>query len=113
VKAFGGKGGTCPKQRASGPHPCRRSACRPGGRLQTDLAKGPDANEAPHRLAQFGPNRLPEGKKRGLLLRFLAHLNNILVYVLSRAGFVNLMVGLWLDAAVILAVGEDGLALGY
>ena len=72
------------------------------GRLKTDPVAGLDAAEASRRLSQYGPNRLPEGKQRGPLMRFLAQLNNVLVYVLLGAGFVKLMVGLWLDAAVIL-----------
>ncbi len=60
------------------------------GRLKTDAATGLDASEASRRLGEYGPNRLPEGKKRGPLVRFLAQLNNILVYVLLGAGFVNL-----------------------
>ncbi len=83
------------------------------GRLKTDPATGLDANEAYQRLAQYGPNRLPEGKKRGPLVRFLAQLNNILVYVLLGAGFVKLMVGLWLDAAVILGVVIINALLGF
>ena len=71
-------------------------------RLATDVGKGLEANEAAKRLQKYGPNRLPEGKKRGPLMRFLSQFNNILVYVLLGAGFVKLMVGLWLDAAVIL-----------
>ena len=63
------------------------------GRLKTDPATGLDANEASQRLAQYGPNRLPEGKKRGPLIRFLGQLNNVLVFVLLGAGFVKLMVG--------------------
>ena len=74
------------------------------GRLQTDPATGLDASEASRRLAQFGPNRLPEGKKRGPLLRFLAQFHNVLVYVLLAAGFVKLMLGLWL-AGVSLFIG--------
>jgi magnesium-transporting ATPase (P-type) len=82
-------------------------------RLKTDPAAGLDANEASQRLAQYGPNRLPEGKKQGPLIRFLAQLNNILVYVLLGAGFVKLMVGLWLDAAVILGVVIIHALLGF
>src|SRR6516225_8834295 len=74
------------------------------GRLKTDPAAGLEASEASRRLSQYGPNRLPEGKQRGPVMRFLAQFNNILVYVLLGAGFVKLMVGLWLDAAVILGV---------
>ena len=53
----------------------------------TDLDKGLDTGEAQSRLQKYGPNRLPEGKTRGALARFLAQFNNILVYVLLGAGF--------------------------
>src|SRR5215472_3526442 len=82
-------------------------------RLKTDPATGLNASEASRRLTQYGPNRLPEGKQRGPLMRFLAQLNNILVYVLLGAGFVKLMVGLWLDAAVILGVVIINALLGF
>jgi magnesium-transporting ATPase (P-type) len=83
------------------------------GRLQTDPARGLDASEASRRLARFGPNRLPEGQKRGALMRFLAQFHNVLVYVLLAAGFVKLMLGLWLDAAVILGVVIINALLGF
>src|SRR5271157_1212486 len=83
------------------------------GRLKTDPAKGLDAGEASRRISQYGPNRLPEGKKRGPLIRFLAQLNNVLVFVLLGAGFVKLMVGLWLDASIILGVVIINGLLGF
>ena len=83
------------------------------GRLKTDLANGLDAGEAFRRISQYGPNRLPEGKKRGPVVRFFSQLNNILVYVLLGAGFVKLMVGLWLDAGVILGVVIINALLGF
>jgi len=83
------------------------------GRLKTDPAAGLDAAEASRRLSQYGANRLPEGKQRGPLMRFFAQLNNVLVYVLLGAGFVKLMVGLWLDAAVILGVVIINALLGF
>src|SRR5215467_9318617 len=73
-------------------------------RLATNGEKGLDAAEASTRLHKYGPNRLPEGKKRGPFMRFLAQFNNILVYVLLGAGFTKLMLGLWIDAAIILGV---------
>src|SRR5215510_8645932 len=73
-------------------------------RLNADPKKGLDTNEVSQRLSKYGPNRLPEGKKQGPFMRFLSQFNNILVYVLLAAGFVKLMVGLWLDAAIILGV---------
>ncbi len=83
------------------------------GRLKTDPAHGLDPGETSRRLAEYGPNRLPEGKKRGPLTRFFVQFNNILVYVLLAAGFVKLMVGLWLDAAVILGIVIINALLGF
>ena len=82
-------------------------------RLTTSTEKGLDASEASTRLQKYGPNRLPEGKKRGPFMRFLAQLNNILVYVLLGAGFVKLMLGLWLDAGIIFGVVLLNALLGF
>ena len=82
-------------------------------RLTTSTGKGLDASEASTRLQKYGPNRLPEGKKRGPFMRFLAQLNNILVYVLLGAGFVKLMLGLWLDAGIIFGVVILNALLGF
>src|SRR5262249_56155605 len=82
-------------------------------RLGTSSEAGLDAAEASSRLQQYGPNRLPEGKKRGPLLRFLSQLNNILIYVLLAAGFVKLMLGLWVDSAIILGVVLINSLLGF
>src|SRR5215471_8781638 len=73
-------------------------------RLAANGEKGLDATEASARLQKYGPNRLPEGKKRGPFMRFLSQFNNILVYVLLGAGFTKMMLGLWVDAAIILGV---------
>src|SRR5215831_3370227 len=82
-------------------------------RLTTDTTRGLDAAEAARRLQQYGPNRLPEGKKRGPFMRFLSQFNNILVYVLLAAGFTKLMLSLWVDAAIILAVVVLNALLGF
>jgi calcium-translocating P-type ATPase len=81
--------------------------------LNTDPKKGLDTNEVSQRLSRYGSNRLPEGKKQGPFIRFLSQFNNILVYVLLAAGFVKLMVGLWLDAAIILGVVIINALLGF
>jgi len=89
----------------------------PAGEVVEDLAtsveKGLDGAEAANRLQKYGPNRLPEGKKRGPLRRFLSQFNNILVYVLLGAGFTKLMLSLWLDAAIIFAVVVLNALLGF
>ena len=46
-------------------------------------------------------------------MRFLSQLNNILVYVLLGAGFVKLMLGLWLDAGIIFGVVLLNALLGF
>jgi magnesium-transporting ATPase (P-type) len=82
-------------------------------RLATDTGKGLDAAEAANRLQKYGPNRLPEGKKRGPFMRFLSQFNNILVYVLLGAGFTKLMLNLWVDAAIIFGVVILNALLGF
>ncbi len=81
--------------------------------LDADPAKGLNTAEAANRLAKYGPNRLPEGKKRGSFARFFTQLNNILVYVLLAAGFTKLMLGLWLDAGIIFGVVLLNALLGF
>ena len=81
--------------------------------LATSGEKGLDAAEASKRLQEYGPNRLPEGRKRGPMLRFLAQFNNILVYVLLAAGFIKLMLNLWVDAGIIFAVVILNALLGF
>jgi magnesium-transporting ATPase (P-type) len=82
-------------------------------RLATDTGKGLDAAQAANRLQKYGPNRLPEGKKRGPFMRFLSQFNNILVYVLLGAGFTKLMLNLWVDAAIIFSVVVLNALLGF
>ncbi len=82
-------------------------------RLRVDPEHGLDAAEAAARLRTYGPNRLPQGKKKGPLMRFLAQFNNILIYVLLTAGFIKLMLSLWLDASIIFAVVILNSLLGF
>lgn len=81
--------------------------------LATDRALGLDASTAADRLERYGPNRLPAGKQRGPFMRFLAQLNNVLVYVLLGAGFTKLMLDLWIDAGIILGVVLINALLGF
>jgi magnesium-transporting ATPase (P-type) len=82
-------------------------------RLETNPKDGLGAEAATRRLREYGPNRLPGGKKQSQLTRFLLQFNNILVYVLLGAGFVKMMVGLWLDAGIILGVVVINALLGF
>ena len=73
-------------------------------RLTASTENGLAVGEASTRLQKYGANRLPPGKKRGPLMRFISQFNNILVYVLLGAGFTKMMLGLWIDASIILGV---------
>src|SRR5499427_309850 len=81
--------------------------------LATNREKGLDAAEAARRLQTYGPNRLPEGRKRGPLMRFVSQFNNVLVYVLLGAGFTKLMLNLWVDASIIFGVVILNALLGF
>src|SRR5262245_23732841 len=82
-------------------------------RLDSTAKSGLEADEVVRRREKYGRNELPEGRKEGPLMRFLKQLNNVLVYVLLAAGFVKLMTGLWLDAAIILGVVIINALLGF
>ena len=81
--------------------------------LATGIQKGLSATEASSRLEKCGPNRLPEGKKRGPFVRFISQFNNILVFVLLGAGFIKLMLNLWVDASIIFGVVVLNALLGF
>lgn len=74
---------------------------------------GLTAAEAARRLAQHGPNRLPEAQGRGPVLRFLAQFHNVLIYVLIGAAMVTAILQHWIDTGVILAVVLANAVIGF
>src|SRR5215813_10736400 len=82
-------------------------------RLVTNSEKGLNLAEASARLQRYGPNRLPEGRRRGPFTRFFSQFNNILIYVLLAAGFTKLVLSLWIDAGIIFAVVVLNALLGF
>jgi magnesium-transporting ATPase (P-type) len=72
--------------------------------LKTSVSTGLDDSEAARRQTEYGLNVLPTSRKRGPFMRFLQQFNNVLVYVLLAAGFIKLMMGLWLDSSIILSI---------
>lgn len=76
-------------------------------------ADGLSQAEAVARLARFGPNALPEGKRRHPLLRFLAQFNNALIYFLLAGAFAALVLGHGVDAGVIVAVVVVNAVVGF
>ncbi len=69
--------------------------------------------EAARRLAEHGPNRLPEVRVRGPLRRFLAQFNNVLIYVLLGAAVVTAALQHFIDTGVILAVVLANAIIGF
>ena len=62
------------------------------------------AEDSLSRLAEYGENRLPEGKVSGPWARLGRQLRNFLIYVLLAAAAITGALGHWVDAGVILAV---------
>lgn len=76
-------------------------------------AQGLSAAEADRRMQAHGPNRLPEPPQRSAVLRFLAHFNNVLIYVLIGAAVVTAALQHWIDTGVILMVVVVNAVIGF
>jgi magnesium-transporting ATPase (P-type) len=74
---------------------------------------GLDTAEAQKRLEQVGPNRLPEPPKTGVLLRFLKHFHDVLIYILLGAAAITAVLGHWVDTSVILGVVVINAIIGF
>ena len=81
--------------------------------LGSDLAAGLSRAEAARRLAEAGPNLLPETGPPGALRLLLHQFASILVYVLLAAALVSLFLGDILEAASILVIAVLNAALGF
>jgi magnesium-transporting ATPase (P-type) len=64
-------------------------------------------------LDRYGPNRLPEVRKRGRLYRFLLQFHNILIYVLLGCAATAAALDHWVDTGVILAVVLANALVGF
>jgi len=88
----------------------------PAADCLASLAATPDgltAPEAARRLAEQGPNRLPEVRSRGPVLRFLRQFHHVLIYVLMGAAIVTGTLQHWVDTGVILAVVLANAVIGF
>src|SRR6478735_1866478 len=66
-----------------------------------------------NRLTLIGRNELPAPKQKPALLRFLAHFNDTLIYILLAAAVIKALMGDWLDFWVIMAVAIINSAIGF
>ncbi len=76
-------------------------------------ASGLSAETAARRLADYGPNRLPEVKPRSALKRLLLQFHDILIYVLLVAALVTFLLQHWVDTAVIVGVVLVNSLIGF
>jgi magnesium-transporting ATPase (P-type) len=73
-------------------------------RVQSDAAHGLSPEEASRRLAEHGPNALPEAKHRSLFTVFFRQFASPLIYILFVAAAIAFSMGKRGDAGVILIV---------
>ncbi|MDP3525701.1 MAG: HAD-IC family P-type ATPase, partial [Hoeflea sp.] len=76
-------------------------------------AGGLSQDEVAARLQIHGPNRLPQAPRRSVILRFLGHFHNILIYVLIGSAIITLFMQHYVDTAVILAVVVANAIIGF
>lgn len=82
-------------------------------RLSSDLEGGLSPAEAARRLAETGPNRLPEKPAKPAWMLFLDQFKSLLILVLLAAGILAGIIGDTTDMVVILAVVLFNAALGF
>ena len=88
----------------------------PADEVLTKLATGEDGlsrDDAEQRLADIGPNRLPEPARDGPLKRFFKHFHDILIYILIAAAAITALLGHWIDTGVILGVVVINATIGF
>ncbi len=76
-------------------------------------AAGLRSPDAAARLAVAGPNRLPEPPRKPAVVRFLAHFNDTLIYILLGAAVIKALMADWLDFWVIMVVAIINAVIGY
>ncbi|RWR29652.1 cation-transporting P-type ATPase [Sinirhodobacter populi] len=89
---------------------------RPAEEVLADLSSSPQGltgDEAAQRLARFGPNALPEGRRRHPVMRFLSQFNNALIYFMLAGALAAGVLGHAVDAGVILAVVLVNAIVGF
>ncbi|HYI59721.1 MAG TPA: HAD-IC family P-type ATPase [Microlunatus sp.] len=65
------------------------------------------------RLAEVGPNSLPQTKPESPLRRFLRQMDDVLIYILLAAAALKAIIGDWVDFGVILAVALLNGVIGF
>jgi len=82
------------------------------GALGTDR-DGLSSSEASRRFGEEGPNRLPDPVREKLVVRFVKHFNDVLIYILLVAVVVTALLGHWIDSMVIFGVVMINAVIGF
>jgi Ca2+-transporting ATPase len=82
-------------------------------RLLSSNFQGLTSEEAAKRQEQFGLNKLPEAKKRSIILLFIKQFHSVLIYVLFGAAGISFLIGKLTDTYVILAVVLANAVIGF
>ena len=90
-----------------------RTADEAAAALRTSAATGLSQAEAERRLREHGRNEVPEAPGRSPIARAWAQVNNPLIIVLIVAGAVTLLLGDYIDSAVIFAVVVINSIIGF
>ncbi|MBG6147817.1 magnesium-transporting ATPase (P-type) [Labrenzia sp. EL_142] len=82
-------------------------------KFDTSFRQGLSEDEVVRQRAKHGRNILPSAPRRSLILRFLRHFHNVLMYVLIGGAIVTALLGLVIDTGVILAVVLINAIVGF
>ncbi|MGB9906511.1 MAG: calcium-translocating P-type ATPase, SERCA-type [Candidatus Saccharicenans sp.] len=82
-------------------------------RLDTDLKRGLNSDQAAGLLQQYGYNQLQEARGRSPLKVFLDQFKSFLIWVLIVAAIISGFLGEWVDALAIIAIVVLNAILGF
>ena len=79
----------------------------------TDEQHGLTSQQASERLAEYGPNSLPESEQRSILIIFLEQIRGPMIALLVVVAIVSLLLGEYVDAIAVLAIIVLNATLGF
>jgi Ca2+-transporting ATPase len=95
------------------PHWHRQSVQEVVDHLQVRLDRGLSEAQAQDRLARYGTNVLPEGRKRGPLALFIGQFKDFMILILIAAAIVSGLLADVADSIVILVIVVLNAAIGF
>lgn len=81
--------------------------------LRVNPDSGLESTQVDERRAQVGPNKLPDPARDNVVVRFLKHFNDVLIYVLLAAAVLTAVLQEWVDTVVILLVVIINAVIGF